>query len=433
MATTSSDRLLIVQVAALGFDLVNEFPDIADKLEVQFQPLEPEFPAVTCTSQATLRTALSPSEHGIVCNGLFNRSQSVVDFWNQSARLLPQERFWRDFRQSGARVGTVCYQQSLGDPEVDLVLSPAPIHKHSGGIIQDCYSIPGDLYKNLCGRIGRPFNLFHYWGPFSSIKSTRWIRQATTEIMNDKSLAPELLFTYFPHLDYALQKYGPRNIKKTRNALRDVIAELRALVDAARDAGYEVVIAGDYAISDAEQVVLPNRILREAGIFYTRSLRGKTYADLYSTPAFAMVDHQMAHVFIRDSSREKKEEVMELFRDKPGIATVTEGRDLLDHPNSGEIVLVASPGSWFAYPWWDEKGESPDYAGHIDIHNKIGFDPCELFLENVFPLRVTQDTSKVKGTHGRSDKPVALASTFHLSPSPSRYRDLPSVIKQNLG
>ncbi|MFW5996629.1 MAG: alkaline phosphatase family protein, partial [Lentisphaeria bacterium] len=421
-------RVLVVQVAALGYDLVELYPDCFRELNLTFEPLKPVFPAVTCTAQASFRTGLVPAEHGIICNGLYHRRQAHVDFWNQSARLLPSSRFWEDFRARGGRVGTVCWQQSLGDENVDLVLSPKPVHKHSGGIIQDCYTLPDNLYSRLCERIGRSFNLLRYWGPFASLKSTSWIRQATSEIMADSELAPELLLTYLPHLDYSLQKYGPNAKDKIREAVSALTGELKLLLTSAAENGYAVVVAGDYNITEASAAVYPNRILRDAGMLWTRQVRGRSYIDLFGTPAFAMVDHQIAHVYIRDEAL--REKVVRVFQETTGVERVEYREELLNHPNSGEVILIAAPGYWFAYPWWQYRREEPDYAIHMDIHNKIGFDPCELFLEKKLPPQVTRDTSKVKGTHGRDDKPVAFATTAAFSSTPRTYPELVSNIRQ---
>ncbi|MFM7259068.1 MAG: alkaline phosphatase family protein, partial [bacterium] len=98
----------------------------------------------------------------------------------------------------------------------------------------------------------------------------------------------------------------------------------------------------------------------------------------------------------------------------------------LDHPRAGEIVCVSAVDRWFAYGWWFNDSDAPDYARTVDIHRKPGYDPCELFhdprrfwprghamgklllrklglraLLDVVPL----DASLVRGSHGRVDVP----------------------------
>src|SRR5262249_29874807 len=46
-----------------------------------------------------------------------------------------------------------------------------------------------------------------------------------------------------------------------------------------------------------------------------------------------------------------------------------------------ELVLLAAPDAWFAYPFWLDDRQAPDYARTVDIHRKPGYDPSELFLD----------------------------------------------------
>lgn len=420
----SSSKYLVVSVAALGYELVTRQAALWAGTGLSFQPLKPVFPAVTCTAQASFRTGLAPAAHGMVCNGVFNRELRRTAFWEQAAALLPPSRIWESWRGAGRRAGVMFWQQSLGEP-ADLVLSPAPVHKHHGGMIQDCYSQPPALYPELVHETGRGFDLKSYWGPLAGVKSTRWITDATLAVLRRPD-APELLLTYLPHLDYALQKYGAAAAggglhPKVERAASETAAELLRLVQAARAAGYEVLVFGDYAITDVHQPVFPNRALRRAGWFRTRQVQHMSYPDLYTSTAFAMTDHQVAHVYVQDAAR--LVEIADFLRALPGVAEVR-AHATLNHPRAGELVLVAAPGAWFAYPWWDEAKEAPDYATHVDIHSKIGFDPCELFWGWPPPFAVSLDAGKVRGSHGRDDQPAAWAATFALPAAPADLADL---------
>lgn len=393
---SSRRRVLIVQVAALGATLPYE----AVQDVFRFKKIRPVFPALTCTAQASFRTGHAPSHHGMVANGRFHRDLRKVLFWEQAASLVDGKRIWSEAQAGGSTVGMMFWQQSLGE-KIDMVLSPAPIHKHSGGMIQGFNAWPPQLEADLTQAVGRKFNLFHYWGPFASRKASAWIVDATRETLRRPD-CPDVLFTYLPHLDYGLQKHGPRHIK-TAPALAEVMGWLKELTEAAAQSGHEIVIFGDYAI---EQVgfgaVFPNRALHEAGWLQTRNVKGMQYADLFHSRAFAVVDHQIAHVHIQDPDLIPEARI--LFSRLPGIDQVLDREEQqvwgIDHANSGELVLIAAEGAWFAYPWWTSRSEAPDYATHVDIHNKPGYDPCELFL-GWPPGSVSMDTKKVRGTHGR--------------------------------
>ncbi len=423
-------KILVVQMAALGYDLVENHPGRFSGLPFSLHPIQTVWPAVTSTAQATFRTALPPAEHGMAANGFFERSLSMTEFWNQSAHLVEGRRIWQKHRDKRISTGMLFWQQSLGE-DVDIVLSPAPIHKHSGGMIQDCYSLPRELYSRLCRELGRKFKLQHYWGPFTSKKGSQWIAEATCQVMRDSDLAPDLLFTYLPHLDYTLQRNGPQDRAATEKALIEVEPCLRALLACAGEEGYDVVLWGDYAIEPACQVVYPNLALRRAGWFQARSVGGRSYPDLYASPAVAVVDHQAAHVYVRDP--DNLEAVRQSLIGLPGVEQVIYGRGKGgEHPRAGELILQAEEGAWFAYPWWESGETPPDYAGHVDIHNKIGFDPGELFLDRLLPPSVTLDANRIKGTHGRNQRPAAWGSTLDFSEPPKTLQELATAVAEKI-
>ena len=396
---TATNKLLVVQVAGLGFDLAQQRGLTCGGRA--FQPMESVFPAVTCPVQASFRTALPPVAHGVVSNGLYCRKLQRTAFWEQSTALVDGPRIWDDFRRRGGTVGLVCWQQSLGE-NADVILSPAPIHKHHGGMIEDCYSQPAGLYARLCGQVGRPFRLAHYWGPFSSAKSSQWIAEATAALLAIPEIAPDLCLTYLPVLDYDLQRYGPSSAAADR-AVGQLRTQLALLAAAAERTGYELLVFGDYAIAPCAQgAVLPNRVLQEAGLLAVRRVGGRMYADLHASRAFAMCDHEVAQVYVRQPGDVAA--VQALLAAQPGVDWVRMAGAMaeagLAHANSGELVMQAAEEYWLAYPWWRHRAEAPDYAGHVDIHNKPGYDPCELFL-GWPPGTVSQNTQRIRGSHGR--------------------------------
>jgi len=333
-----------------------------------------------------------------------------VMFWKQAASLVEGPRIWEAGRNKDfARVGMMFWQQSLGE-NVDLVLSPRPVHKHDGGLIQDCLSRPEPLYAEISESLRRPFNLMHYWGPLASGKSSDWILGSLDYVMQNEQ--PDLLFGYLPHLDYDLQRHGPEH-RKARRAGKSLARMLRKFIQACERNYYDYIMYGDYEIFPVKRgAVFPNRRLMDAGLFRTRDVKGMRYPDFFHYEAFAMTDHEVAHVYVADPA--KVEFVRKSFIGLPGVSKVWTREEAtplgLNHPRSGELILLAEPGAWFAYPWWTDPREAPDYARHIDIHNKPGFDPCELFF-GWPPKTISLDTSKVRGTHGRLCD-VAWASSF---------------------
>jgi len=407
-------KLLIIQIAGLGFDFARE-NGLTEIAGVELQALDTVFPALTCTAQATLRTALPPSKHGMIANGFMDSILRKPLFWEQSSALVAGERIWSEFRNKGGSVAMTFFQQSLGE-DVDQIISPAPVHKHNGGMIMGCSSKPESLYAGLQQHTGGPFKLHRYWGPLASTASSQWIAKATEGLLKSAD-APELVFTYLPCLDYDLQRYGTSHPKCVK-IFKELQRELLQLFDAARDNGYDVVAFGDYAITDVSGgAVLPNLALKKAELFKIRRLKKMLYPDMHQSRAFAVVDHQVAMVTCFDKSAiDKTREIMQSLEGVDTVMDSTAQREMqVEHPRSGDLLLTAKPGFWFAYPWWNSAAEAPDYAAHVDIHNKPGYDPCELFFGSN-PFRTSQDTSRIKGTHGRTGPgyETALFSTIPI-------------------
>ncbi len=430
---TRHKKLLVVQLAAFGANMAARMKQRPGGLT--FRSLASAFPAVTCTAQASFRTGARPDQHGMIANGVYHDRLKKILFWEQAASLVDGPRIWDDFRARGGTVGIMFWQQSLGE-SADVIVSPRPIHKHSGGMIQDVYTKPQSLYDQLCDRVGRRFNLMHYWGPLASRKSSEWIVDAVYAVMNMADLAPDVLLTYLPHMDYDLQRYGTEHAK-VDCAIRQLEGFLGRLYEAAQSNGYDLLIVGDYAIQNVEQGALfPNGALRNADLFFTQNVRGMAYPDFFASKAFAMVDHEVAHVYVPD--RGILERARAVVSDIRGVDQVLDRKAQkewgLDHPNSGDLVLVAEDGYWFAYPWWTDRAEAPDFASHVDIHNKPGFDPCELFF-GWPPGSVSMDTSKVKGSHGRigPGRDVAWAGTVDFPEEPDDIAGLGRAVGDWLG
>jgi predicted AlkP superfamily pyrophosphatase or phosphodiesterase len=422
-------KFLIVQVAALGWHLLSDDPLVG---MLQFKPADSIFPALTCPVQATMRTAKLPSDHGMVMNGVYLKNLKRPSFWEQSADLIQGKRIWEDFRKAGKTVGMLFWQQSLGEP-VDVLLTPWPVHKHHGGLIDVTYSQPEGLYHLLCDKIKRKFKLKHYWGPLAQSQSSKWIVKATCALMESKS-APDLLFTYLPHLDYCYQKYH-KNHKKCQKSLELARLWINQLSELAEKNGYGILVYGDYAIGECRQVHYPNRYLYQSGMMKTRQVQKRHYPDYHRSAAFSVVDHEIAHVYVKNS--EHTEHIAELLAAMGDGYRVIYGHErikyCISNPRSGDIVMVGEPGTWFAYPWWCHFAEAPDYASHIDIHNKPGYDPCELFFGRN-PFSVSMDTRLIKGSHGAvaDSRKIAWASSYEQLQPIDNLQDLAQALQQKL-
>ena len=392
-----SAKWMIVSVAGLGWDDVAS-RGLSHLAGLDLHPAASAFPAVTCTAQASFRTATEPREHGMVANGVFDRRLRKASLWEQSSALVAGPRIWDAARAAGRTTGMFFWQQSLGET-ADYLISPAPVHFHHGGMAMETYTRPHELAHLLLAQCGQ-FPLNRYWGPLASPKVGNAVVAYAEAAL--AAISPDTLFVYLPTLDYDLQRFGPADDRCDRSfaLLRNQFGRLAAL---AEKRGFEMLVFGDYAITQVNQApAMPNVTLRKAGLFATRTVHGMAYPDLNASRAFALADHEIAHVYVKDPA------------DVPLVAETLAATGVYEsaarkspdaswgHAAAGEILLTAMPGSWCAYPWWTDTREAPDFATHVDIHAKPGYDPCELFFGfNRGRLGTSLDVTRIGSTHGR--------------------------------
>jgi predicted AlkP superfamily pyrophosphatase or phosphodiesterase len=389
-------------------------------------PLGTVLPAVTCTAQATLLTGALPREHGVVANGWYFRDQAEVWLWRQSNHLMSGEKLYEAARRRDPQHTTAklfwWYNMYAA---VDWSITPRPCYPADGRKVFDSYSHPAALKDELQAELG-VFPLTRFWGPTADIASSTWIADAAIRML--KRERPSLTLVYLPHLDYNFQRLGPDDPRVAED-LRKVDAEAGRVIDAARQLGARIVALSEYGITPVDRPVHINRLLREHGWLVARRERpGWETLDAGASAAFAVADHQVAHVYVREPR--DLEPIRTMLSRASGIERVldrSQQREFgLDHPRSGELVAIAAPGAWFTYYFWLDDRVAPDYARTVDIHRKPGYDPVELFVDPKlrFPkLRVASrlarkllgfryymdviglDASIVKGSHGRLPSP----------------------------
>jgi predicted AlkP superfamily pyrophosphatase or phosphodiesterase len=341
-------------------------------------------PAVTCTAQASYLTGLSPEGHGVVANGWYFRDTGEVRFWQQSNALIQAEPIYATARRMAEERGRSFKSAKLfwwfnQGAAVDLSVTPKPYYAADGNKAFGIAGTPEGLTDRLEAELGQfPFHTF--WGPAAGLPCTSWIARCGASILRDHR--PDLTLVYLPHLDYNPQKFGPSGSDLPR-LVKELDDACAPLLDQAHATGARVWVVSEYGHCDVSRAVLPNRTLRKAGLL---SIRPGPFGEIFdplTSRAFAVCDHQLAHVHVRDPRDLPR--VRGLLAEEPGIARLLSGEERrevgLDHPRSGEIVALAQPDAWFAYPFWLDDRRAPDYARTVDIHRKPGYDPCELFLD----------------------------------------------------
>ncbi len=420
--------LLILNVVGLTYEMLGaNTPHLKRLADDGFaRPLGTVLPAVTCSAQSTILTGTLPRDHGIVGNGWYFRDLAEVLFWRQSNRLASGNRIYDEgHRRDSAYTTAKMFWWFNMYANVDWSMTPRPSYPADGRKVFDSYSQPASLRDELQTKFGI-FPLTRFWGPGADITSSRWIADASVDVMTRNH--PTLTLVYLPHLDYGLQRLGP-NDPRISEEIRLVDVEAGKCIAAAQAIGADILVVSEYAITEVSRPVHINRVLRRHGYVTTRrETLGWETLDCGASRAFAVADHQVAHVYIQRPDDIKA--VRLLLKQTDGIDLIldrSEQREFgLDHERSGELVVVAASDSWFTYYFWDDDHLAPDYARTIDIHRKPGYDPMELLIDPKlsFPkLRIARrlaqkalgfryymdviglDASSIKGSHGRLPTP----------------------------
>jgi predicted AlkP superfamily pyrophosphatase or phosphodiesterase len=348
------------------------------------RPLRDVVPAVTCTAQATMLTGQPPSVHGIVGNGWLRRDLGEVRFWQQSNHLLQAEPVYVTARRRAKernrpfRCAKLFWWFNQG-AAVDISVTPKPYYGADGNKAFGISGTPHGLTDRLEKQLG-PFPFHTFWGPKAGLPCTQWIARCATQVINDDR--PDLTLVYLPHLDYDPQRFGPQGSDLPR-LVKELDDACAPLFDSAQSLGTRVWVVSEYGHVHVNRAVLPNRALRKAGLLVVRLGPFGEQLETFESRAFAVCDHQVAHVYVSDPT--DVERTRAVLADLPGVARVFSGdeRAELDiiHERSGELIALSTPDAWFAYPFWEDDRLAPDYARTVDIHRKPGYDPCELFFD----------------------------------------------------
>jgi predicted AlkP superfamily pyrophosphatase or phosphodiesterase len=400
-------------------------------------------PAVTTSVQSTYLTGTLPRDHGIVGNGWYFRDEAEIKFWKQSNHLVQGQKLWdlARARDPMFTCANLCWWYAMY-AGVDFTVTPRPMYPADGRKLPDIWTHPADVRQWLQKELGQ-FPLFKFWGPATSIESTQWIANAA--VLVDQRVHPTLSLIYLPHLDYTLQKHGPAS-EKSAKEIRELDSVCGQLIDHFDREGARIIILSEYGMHAVNTPISINRVLRTNGLLTVREELGRELLDAGASAAFAVADHQIAHVYVNDSGR--LHEVRALLESIPGIAKVLDATGKkeagLDHGRSGDLIALAHPHAWFTYYYWLDDRRAPDFARTVDIHRKPGYDPVELFLDPAirFPaIRIASillrrklgfrplmaltplDATLVRGSHGiphtnPSEGPLLLTSAPSLLHSP---------------
>lgn len=414
------NRVVVIDVVGLSSSVIGKYTPFLQSFIAKnsLKKIKPVLPAVTTSAQSTYLTGVLPDEHGIVANGWYDHRDAEIKFWKQSNRLVQGDNIWTTAKKldPSFTCAQMCWWYNMYN-DVEYSITPRPNYLADGRKIPDCYSTPASLRDELTAKLGR-FPLFNFWGPNANIVSSQWIMDAAMYV--EEQHQPTLNLVYIPHLDYCLQKFGPDEeaVKKELGEVDTLIAGAVAFFE---KRGVEVMIISDYGIGPVDQPIHINRALRKEGLLDIRVERGLELLDAGASEAFAVADHQIAHVYCK--TPEITARLKALLSKLPGVDKVLDKEEQkayrVKHERSGDLLLLAKRNAWFTYYFWEDDAKAPDYARMVDIHKKPGYDPVEMFMTSkaraIYKLLLKKmgfravlditplDATLVKGSHGIAD------------------------------
>lgn len=424
------NKTVVIDIVGLSTSVIGEHTPFLKQYiaKKNLTTIEPLLPAVTTAAQSVYLTGKWPADNGIVGNGWYDRVDSEVKFWKQSNKLVNGEKIWdKAKKEDPSFTASMMFWWYNMYSTADYSVTPRPNYLADGRKMPDCYSHPAELRDVLQAKLGQ-FPLFQFWGPGANIKSTRWIADASMH--TDDLHNPTLTLIYLPHLDYCLQKFGP-DTNKIAPELKEIDEVVKDLVTFYDKKGAKIILLSEYGIAPVSNPIHLNRLLRQHDMLGIRIERSLELLDAGASKAFAVADHQIAHIYINDPSVTEK--VKSLIKSVKGVELVLDREEQakyhIDHERAGDLVVMADKDSWFTYYFWLDDAVAPDYARVVDIHKKPGYDPVEMFMTSkaragykllrkkagfryvmdVIPL----DATLIKGSHGRVNvadeyKPVLI-------------------------
>lgn len=380
-------KTVVIDIVGLSESVIGHHtPFIANYKKRNYSSIiQPPFPALTTSSQSTYVTGVTATDHGIVGNGWYDREESEIKFWKQSDHIVLSEKIWERARRINPdfTCSKMFWWYNMYS-DVEFSATPRPQYRADGVKAPDCYTQPAELRDALQEELGI-FPLFHFWGPNTSIKSSQWIADAALKV--DRKHNPTLTLIYLPHLDYALQKYGPDD-DRSAVSLKEIDGLVRQLVEHYENQDAKVILLSEYGINPVHLPIHLNREFRNQGWLSVREENGKELLDAGASKAFVVADHQIAHVYINDHSI--ADEAKNFLSSHKNIAQVLdkEGKQKfgIDHGRAGDFVLIADDHAWFTYYYWMDDSRAPDFARKVEIHKKPGYDPVEMFMDPSNPL-----------------------------------------------
>ena len=110
----------------------------------------------------------------------------------------------------------------------------------------------------------------------------------------------------------------------------------------------QFIIFSEYGFTDVNSDISLNAIFRENDLLAVREIEQVEYLDLEYSKAFAMVDHQIAHIYVKENHTNQVRKILEGIKGVDMILDNNLKQQMrINHPRSGDIIAVSNKDKWF--------------------------------------------------------------------------------------
>jgi predicted AlkP superfamily pyrophosphatase or phosphodiesterase len=302
-------------------------------------------PSVTWPNHTTLVTGVRPAKHSVLYNGVLTRGgadePAVVDPKRDKKDLVAVPNLFDLLHQAGFRTGAIDWPCTRNSDSIDddFPDSPDPLSHTTPPLLKELVAegiLPSDNEKAFSAMNG-------------PARDEVWARAACHVIRTRK---PHLLALHLLNTDGIHHRYGPESpASYTAVALADTF--VGRVIEAIHSAGIRpdttVIVTADHGFATATNMILPNVLLRQAGLLQLNSSNQIAKARVQVVPEGGS---GMIYLNNSDTREEDGRRVIELFTGKEGISEIVQpdqfaqfGFPSPDKQRSmADFVLAAKPG-----------------------------------------------------------------------------------------
>lgn len=305
-------------------------------------------PSVTWPNHTSMTTGVRPERHGVLFNGVLERGGPglpvKVDPRKDKKDLVHVETIYDVLKERGLTTASINW----------------PCTRNAAGVEDNFPDVP-ESFDHTTPRLVAELKAagivtdaeIQGFAKLSTPARDRIWTQAACHVIRKRK--PNLVLFHPLNVDAVHHRYGPQSpAGYTAVAYADTL--VRQVVDAIDEAGIRerttILVVSDHGFMSIPKTLQPNVALRKAGLLKVEGMQ-VTAARAQVVPEGGI---GMLYLTVRDTLEEDRKKVIELFRDREGIADIVLPDQFKkyglpqphDAPQMADVILVAKDGYGFS-------------------------------------------------------------------------------------